>query len=95
MFDIKMENNEIHLTGRFNAAMVDRANEIFNQVNTSYIVNFEGLDYISSGGLSVLLRTQKRLMGSGHQLIIKNMNTLNREVFRLTGFDKIFKIEEE
>jgi anti-anti-sigma factor len=94
MFDIKLENNEIHLTGRFDASRANKAYEIFNQVDTTFTVNFEGLDYISSAGLSVLLKTQKRLMENGCQLKLKNMSNFNREVFKLAGFDTIFEIED-
>jgi len=94
MFDIAKESNEIHLSGRFDAAKVEKATEIFNQVETTITVNFEGLEYISSAGLGVLLKTQKRLLENGHQLKLKNMNGFNREIFGLTGFDTIFEIEE-
>ena len=73
MFDISKENNEIHLSGRFDASQVEKANEIFDDVETTYIVNFEGLDYISSAGLSVLLKVQKRLLENDHQLKLMNM----------------------
>ena len=88
MFDITKEKDEIH------ASRVEKANEIFNQVETTITVNFEGLEYISSAGLSVLLKTQKRLLENGYQLKLKNMNSFNREIFALTGFDTIFEIEE-
>jgi len=94
MFNITKEKDEIHLSGRFDASRVEKANEIFNQVETTIAVNFEGLEYISSAGLSVLLKTQKRLLDDGHQLKLKNMNSFNREIFALTGFDTIFEIEE-
>ena len=94
MFNITKEKDEIHLSGSFDASRVEKANEIFNQVETTIAVNFEGLEYISSAGLSVLLKTQKRLLDDGHQLKLKNMNSFNREIFALTGFDTIFEIEE-
>ena len=93
MFDIQTdEQNEIRLTGRFDATQVDKAYEIFNQAQSSTIVDFEHLDYISSAGLSVLLKTQKRLKNSGEQLRLKNMNKHIREIFKYAGFDMIFEI---
>lgn len=93
MFDIRIDDkNEIQLSGRFDATQVDKAYEIFNQVQTSNLVNFENLDYISSAGLSVLLKTQKRLKNSGQQLKLKNMNKHIREIFKYAGFDMIFEI---
>jgi len=93
MFNITKESNEIHLSGRFDASGAEKANEIFSQIETTITVNFEGLEYISSAGLSVLLKTQKRLLANGHQLKLKNMNSFNREIFMLTGFDTIFEIQ--
>ena len=93
MFDIRIdEQNEIWLGGRFDATQVDKAYEIFNQVQSSTIVDFENLDYISSAGLSVLLKTQKRLKNQGDQLRLRNMNKHIREIFKYAGFDIIFEI---
>lgn len=93
MFDIQEnDQNEIKLTGRFDATQVEKAYQIFNEVQTSRIVNFENLDYISSAGLSVLLKTQKRLKNNGEQLSLKNMNQHIREIFKYAGFDMIFEI---
>ena len=94
MFEIGMDRkDEIRLAGRFDATQVEKATEVFNRIQESKIVNFADLDYISSAGLSVLLKTQKRLMASDHQLILKNLNRHIREVFKYAGFDMIFKIE--
>ena len=94
MFNIEFgDKKEIILTGRFDATQVDKASEIFNTVQDTYIVNFEKLDYISSAGFGVLLKTQKRLNTNGHQLKLKNLNKHIREIFKYAGFDMIFEIE--
>ena len=41
----------------------------------------------------MLLKTQKRLMGSGSGLTLINVNHHIRDVFRYSGFDQIFTIE--
>jgi anti-sigma B factor antagonist len=58
------------------------------------VVNFKNLDYISSAGLGVLLKTQKRISGTGNGLILTGMNKLIRDVFRIARFDLVFRIEE-
>jgi anti-sigma B factor antagonist len=95
MFDIKLiaDKNEIVLEGRFDASQTDKAKEIFNQVTSTYSVDFTKLDYISSAGLSVLLMTQKRLSESGSQLKLYNMSNHIKEIFNYAGFDMIFEIE--
>ena len=95
MFSIaRGEQGEIILGGRFDASRVDEANAVFDRVTATTRVNFSGLEYISSAGLGALLKTQKRLAGTGQALILYNMNKLIRDVFRIARFDIIFKIEE-
>lgn len=95
MFSIaRGERGEIILGGRFDASRVDEANAVFDHLTATTRVNFSGLEYISSAGLGVLLKTQKRLAGTGQALILYNMNKLIRDVFRIARFDIIFKIEE-
>jgi anti-sigma B factor antagonist len=94
MFRIDLrDNGELALTGRFDAAQVENARTVFDKVDRTCSVDFANLDYISSGGLSVLLATQKRLSETGHQLRLKNMSSHIREVFKYAGFDLIFEIE--
>ena len=56
-------------------------------------IDFTALDYISSAGLAVLLKTQKRLMQSGDGLKFVNVNRHIFDILRYSGFDKIFEIE--
>jgi anti-anti-sigma factor len=55
-------------------------------------VDLAGLDYISSAGLGVLLKTQKRAMAAGRGLRIVNVNRHIADIFRYAGFDKIFEV---
>ena len=59
----------------------------------SLTLDFADLEYISSAGLRVLIATQKKLKASDIPLVIKNINDSVREIFRMSGFDKILKIE--
>lgn len=93
MFDVKVaEGNEILLFGRFDAAQVEKAKSIFDALNTSTIIDFKDLQYISSIGLGVLLMTQKRLSESGHALKLINLNKHIRDVFAYSGLDRVFEI---
>jgi len=96
MFTItQREDGEIVLTGRFDASRVAEADAVLDRVTTTSRVDLKSLDYISSLGLGILLKTQKRLKTSGHELILTHMNKLIRDVFRIARFDTIFRIEEE
>jgi anti-sigma B factor antagonist len=94
MFSIELRGKDtVILAGRFDAAQADKATRVFDGIDRTCTVDFENLEYISSGGLSVLLAAQKRLQSSGNQLKLKNMNRHVREVFQYAGFDVIFEIE--
>jgi len=96
MFSIAVnDDGEILIAGRFDASQVDVADAVFMKVTSTTRVNFQGLDYISSAGLGILLKTQKRLAESGHSLILTRMNKLVRDVFRIARFDLVFRIEED
>lgn len=56
------------------------------------ILDFSGLDYISSAGLRVLLKAQKSMMQKGNMKIL-NANEAIMEVFEITGFSDILTIE--
>jgi anti-anti-sigma factor len=94
MFDIKVaDDGEVVLSGRFDATQVERARETFDRVDSSCRVSFEDLDYISSAGLGVILSVEKRLRGNGDSLTLVGLNQHIREVFKIAGFDQVFKIE--
>ena len=59
----------------------------------SLILDFANLEYISSAGLRVLISTQKKLKADNIPMIIKNVTDSVNEIFRMSGFDKILKIE--
>jgi anti-sigma B factor antagonist len=94
MLEIQFRGDDLMtLTGRFDASQVEHAAKVFNTIEASCRVDFGDLDYISSAGLGVLLKTQKRLGESGHSLTLANMNNHIKDVFVLAGFDAVFSIE--
>ena len=96
MFKICLnENNEILLSGRFDASQVDTANSFFDSVDSTRIVNFENLEYISSAGLGVLLATQKRLKEKDNEIVLIKMSKHILDIFKWAGFDMIFTIKTD
>lgn len=73
----------------------DFENEILDEMGKfdSLIIDFANLEYISSAGLRVLIATQKKLKPEDIPMTIKNVNDTINEIFRMSGFDKILKIE--
>ena len=58
----------------------------------SLVLDFVGLDYISSAGLRVLLSAHKAMAGKGGMKVV-NVKDIVKEVFDVTGFADILDIE--
>ena len=94
MFDITLtQEGAVHLSGRLDASQVEKAETVLGRLSSSTVIDFKDLEYISSAGLGILLKTQKRLNESGNALKLINMNKMIRDVFHIARFDLIFQIE--
>jgi len=94
MFDITLtQEGAVHLSGRLDASQVEKAETVLGRLSSSTVIDFKDLEYISSAGLGILLKTQKRLSESGNALKLINMNKMIRDVFHIARFDLIFQIE--
>ena len=94
MFEIGFgDDGEVRCSGRLDAAQCAKAQAFMDGVADSRTLDFSQLEYISSAGLGILLKTQKRLAESGAALKIINVNNHIHDVFRYSGFDAIFDIE--
>ena len=56
------------------------------------VLDMERLSYISSAGLRVILLTAKALQGRNRKFAICALSESIREVFEISGFDKIIPI---
>lgn len=93
MLEIALADDDVvTLSGRFDAAEAEKARQFFMSLTGGKVVDFAGLDYISSAGLGVLLAAQKRLSDRGAALRLVNVNGHIRDVFHFSGFDQIFDI---
>ena len=55
------------------------------------IIDCEGLEYIASSGLRILISILKGAKAGGSKVVMKNMNEDIKSVFKLTGFINIFE----
>ena len=93
MFEIGMnESGHVVVSGRLDAAQAGAAQEFLDGVEGPCVVDMAGLEYISSAGLGVLLRTHKRLMMQDRGLELVNVNSHINDIFRYSGFDRLFVI---
>ena len=81
------------ITGRLDASEAPRAQSFFDKVQGTVTLDCAGLEYISSAGLGVLLKTQKRLLGSGGKLKLSGVNSHLNDILGYSGFDQIFEIQ--
>jgi len=94
MFEIRYNNSgEVAVSGRLDAAQAARAQEFLDAAGDRCVLDLSGLEYISSAGLGVLLRTHKRLMTGDSALELVNVNKHIADIFRYSGFDKLFVIK--
>jgi len=56
------------------------------------IVDLTETTYINSGGLRILVTSWRRLRQGGGDLILVGLSDRLMEVFRMVGFDKVFRI---
>ena len=95
--EIKRNAEEVilQITGRLDtttAPALDKA--IAENINAikNLVLDFKGLEYISSAGLRVLLSAQKKMQKTG-KMKITNVREEVMEVFEMTGFADILTIE--
>lgn len=94
MFEIKQDDSGIiFFKGMFVAGKSQAAEDVLNQVTTSTTLDFQDLKYISSSGLGILIKVQRRLDATGDKLKIIHASDHIRELFTVTRFDLIFDIE--
>jgi anti-sigma B factor antagonist len=94
MLEIRVgEDGVIHLSGRFDASQVDKAEAVFGGALGSTTVDCSNLDYISSAGIGVVLKTLKRLNDSGQVLKLVNVKQSIKNIFHVAGLDRFLEIE--
>ena len=92
------ENNlTIKLSGKLNTDAANSSkDEILSALDGAEKVLFDldGLEYISSSGLRILVAAFKKVKAAGGTMTIKNVGEQVREVLDMTGFAQIFNVEE-
>ena len=97
MIEIKKnaENTTIEIVGRLDTTTAPSLEKTINEdieETKNLVLDFEGLEYISSAGLRVLLGAQKKMQQVGSMKVV-NVKEIVMEVFEITGFADILTIE--
>ena len=89
------EVTTIDIVGRLDTTTAPELDKTINEDLAdvkNLVLNFKGLEYISSAGLRVLLSAQKKMQKVGTMKLI-NVCEEVMEVFEMTGFADILVIE--
>ena len=86
-------DGHVLVAGRFDAAQCPAAQAFLDKLQGPVTLDCSRLEYISSAGLGVLLKTQKRLMATQGGLRLAGVSRHLRDIFQYSGFDQIFEIE--
>jgi len=93
MFEIVLaDDGSVVVEGRLDAAQAVKAQTFLDKVEGQCVLDIAKLEYVSSAGLGVLLKTHKRLMGAGEGIKLINVSNHIHDIFRYSGFDKLFEI---
>ena len=93
MLDLeRREDGTVAMSGRLDAAQANHAQDFLDGIEGPCVIDLAALEYISSAGLGVLLRTHKRLMADGHGLRLVNVSAHIRDIFAYSGFDRLFEV---
>ena len=60
----------------------------------SLIIDFHDVDYMTSVGLRALMMAAKEAESTSVKILVTGMNETMREIFHISGFEKLFVIHE-
>ena len=86
----------VHMSGRLDSMNAAKfSSDILASLAdvSTVILDFAELIYISSAGLRALLQIKKQMNQQNGEVIVKNLSGEITEVFTMTGFDQILKVE--
>ncbi|MDR5658920.1 STAS domain-containing protein [Serpentinicella sp. ANB-PHB4] len=72
----------------------DTLSKLIKERKESIKINGTDLQYIDSTGLGVLIGIYKKINVENKQIIVTNIKPSITKLFKITGLDKIFKLEE-
>ncbi len=86
-------DGSVLVKGRLDASQAAAAQAFLDKVSGKVTLDCSALEYVSSAGLGVLLKTQKRLMASAGGLRLVRVSPHIHNIFQFSGFDQLFEIE--
>jgi anti-anti-sigma factor len=81
------------VNGRLDAAQAAATQAFLDKTRGVVTLDCRGLEYISSAGLGVLLKTHKRLLAASGKLRLTGVGPHLKDIFTYSGFDQLFEIQ--
>src|ERR1700733_15634328 len=92
----------VSVQGRLDAAsspqLEKKINSIIESGHFKLILNFAGVDYLSSAGMRLMLSTSKKLKHLEGKVVACNLNDEVLEIIKMAGFHQVLEVyanEEE
>ncbi len=85
-------DGKVVVAGRLDAAQAAAPQTVLDGVDGRVARECRGLEYLSSAGLGVLLKTQKRLLAADGKLRLAGLKPHIVDIFTYSGFDQLFEI---
>ncbi len=98
--DHKVENGIINIAikGRLDAATSPAAEETIQQAiagdENRLLFDFSGLEYLSSGGLRIILGAAKEIRRREGKIALCSLNSYVNEIFEVSGFSAMIPIKD-
>ncbi len=100
MIDLQQETRGgiviIRLQGRLDAITsppaFDALTKSIEEGNRQLLLNFSGVDYLSSAGMRILMALHKRLKTAQGKLIISAVNPPVMDILKMSGFNQLLQI---
>lgn len=88
----------LRLSGRLDAVSSPMAErKIFDCINNGQhklLLNFSGIDYLSSAGMRMLLSVTKKLKSLSGKLVLCSVNINVMDILKMSGFDHVLEIAQ-
>jgi anti-anti-sigma factor len=94
--DIKEDILVLRISGRLDAISSPTAEmKVFDFINKGQhklLINFAGVDYLSSAGMRMLLSISKKLKSLSGKLVICTVTMNVMDVLKMSGFDHVLEL---
>ena len=86
----------LRMSGRLDSASAPildtKLSRLIDENHLYLLLDFSGVDYLSSAGIRVLLSAEKRLKAKKGFLLLFSLEEEVEEIIKMAGFDRIFHI---